>query len=49
MTINGVLLCIELLIAVNIIMITIHGTRIWGALLDIKNELQKLQNDDYQS
>ena len=43
MTTNGILLCIELLIAVNIVALAIHGTRIWSALLDIRNELRKLR------
>lgn len=43
MTTNGILLCMELLIAANSIAIAIHGTRIWSALLDIRNELRELR------
>lgn len=43
MTETGVLLGIELILAANSIAIAIHGTRIWSALLDIRNELRELQ------
>lgn len=45
MTETGVLLGIELILAAIGITLAIHGTRIWSALLDIRNELRRLREE----